>query len=335
MFTDSSPQTQYVHLYTYLHTDTVCLEKPLQINIQESSKVLVFTEMSPLNVLGKTQLCRSNRACSFLTLLVRTDLGQPYPLTATSCHGRTPTFPSLLFPRPSPPSLLLPDASLLSPLAIHLPRSTALAQARARSQAGRPGPRRAATADPLAEQACWGRLPEAQAPAVPPAEAGDAWLAAGKGGLLSSAPASDTNPPPAGAPKPASPFPAFPWASHSPRPRRRRALPLTGAVRARRRAPSRGRGEAGARGRGRPVRAAAGGQSTAGAAASERGAGAAGAASPACEHAAPGGGLPRPGRGRFSQKLGPGREEEERCRKRRSGGGAGSPRCPRGQHVAG
>lgn len=208
--------------------------------------MLVFTEMSPLNVLGKTQLCRSNRACSFLTLLVRTDLGQPYPLTATSCHGRTPTFPSLLFPRPSPPSLLLPDASLLSPLAIHLPRSTALAQARARSQAGRPGPRRAATADPLAEQACWGRLPEAQAPAVPPAEAGDAWLAAGKGGLLSSAPASDTNPPPAGAPKPASPFPAFPWASHSPRRRRRRALPLTGAVRARRRAPSRGRGEAGA-----------------------------------------------------------------------------------------
>lgn len=190
--------------------------------------MLVFTEMSPLNVLGKTQLCRSNRACSFLTLLVRTDLGQPYPLTATSCHGRTPTFPSLLFPRPSPPSLLLPDASLLSPLAIHLPRSTALAQARARSQAGRPGPRRAATADPLAEQACWGRLPEAQAPAVPPAEAGDAWLAAGKGGLLSSAPASDTNPPPAGAPKPASPFPAFPWASHSPRRRRRERCPSQG-----------------------------------------------------------------------------------------------------------
>lgn len=53
VFIDSSPPAHYILLYTYLHIDTACLEKPLQINIQESSKVLLFTEISPLTYLDK------------------------------------------------------------------------------------------------------------------------------------------------------------------------------------------------------------------------------------------------------------------------------------------
>lgn len=49
--TASSPQTQYAHLYTYLHTDRVRLEKTLQINTQEWSNVLLFAEITPLTYL--------------------------------------------------------------------------------------------------------------------------------------------------------------------------------------------------------------------------------------------------------------------------------------------
>lgn len=40
-------------MYTYLHADTACLEKPLQINTQESSKMFLFTEINPLTYLEK------------------------------------------------------------------------------------------------------------------------------------------------------------------------------------------------------------------------------------------------------------------------------------------
>lgn len=77
----SNPVCTFVYILAYWHSMSGKTTPDKHIRIIQSASVYWD---KPTHVLGKTQLCCSNRACSFLMLLFRMDLAQ---LIATKCQN--------------------------------------------------------------------------------------------------------------------------------------------------------------------------------------------------------------------------------------------------------